>query len=103
MSGEAGAPVNTDRDIRVGKRMLLRNTGHWQEKETAIKSYKLVNRWMLIQYSYAGRGASKWYETLDDLPEQVRERYAVLSILHDDTDLEGVGKRVDDTTYWIEP
>ena len=44
------------------------------------------------------------YSDLDALPELLKERIAVLSILKPDIDVSevvGIGKRLDEQTYWV--
>ena len=41
------------------------------------------------------------YQNVDDLPETLKEKMALLDMIKDFKELEGVGRKIGDSIYWV--
>lgn len=64
-----------------------------------------VSRYDLSDFANMPEGILGWYRSVDDLPEWVAKKLAVLSMINPDEhptpDIKGVGRRINRSVYWI--
>jgi hypothetical protein len=82
---------------------FVREKGDEMER---VKNYRPQQVFVWLQphcavYQYSGNAEAHTAHTVDELPEEVRNKIAVLNIGEKNSPIIDVGVKVDDTKYWV--